>query len=246
MSSAPQPEGWWSQTNADSVEIIRTNLYWVPIGSFQVLFEALNTDWLLSPSTKFCEVVPTINHKQEQMRALRHKEVEAHVQGNTVSGRAGFWTQSNSRKDAAGPSRPTCCFYIRSILVKGDQDLVKTGAHHGCSKSPRPVNEWMNKRKNESIITCHLWVKIRRHYECYKPKRQLSYLQKDWKQSHRGQEEIDEEVLLWDLSCWRSRQFATRFSAFMDFPGLPRSVTVCKWTAAQWWEDFWTLHLHLT
>ena len=37
-------------------------------------------------------------------------------------------TELNSGKDAAGPSRPTCCFYIHRILVKGDQDLVKTGA----------------------------------------------------------------------------------------------------------------------
>lgn len=189
------------------------------------------------------------------MRASKHKEAEALGQGNTVSGRAGFWTQSNSRKDAAGPSRPTRCFYIHSILVKGDQDLVKTGAHHGRSQSPRPVNEWMNERKHESIIeeawkyhnTLFVWVKNRKHCECYKPKGQLSYLQKkDWKESHRGQEEIDEEVQVWDLPCWRSRQFATRVSASMDFPGLPRSVAVCKWTAAQWWEDFGTLDLRLT
>lgn len=161
------------------------------------------------------------------MRASKHKEAEALGKGNIVSGRAGFWTQSNSRRDAAGPSRPTRCFYIHSILVKGDQDLMKTGAHHGCSQSARPVNEWEEEWKYHNMS--FVWVKNRRHCECYKPKGQLSYLQKkDWKESHRGQEELDEEVQLWALPCWRSRQFAARVSAsivFLGFPGLLLSAS---------------------
>lgn len=49
MSSAAQPRGCWSQTDSDHLGVIRTNLYWVLIRPYQVLFEAQNTDDFFNP-----------------------------------------------------------------------------------------------------------------------------------------------------------------------------------------------------
>lgn len=78
-----------------------------------------------------------------QKGKLRYKEV-SFAQGHTGSKWESWDLNSGSltpEKTAAGPSKPTHWLYIHSILVKGDQDLVKTAAHSRYSISARPVNE---------------------------------------------------------------------------------------------------------
>lgn len=58
-----------------------------------MLFEALNTGWLISPSTKLYEVVYLITHILHR-RTLRHREVKTPVEDNTIGGRAGIGTSS--------------------------------------------------------------------------------------------------------------------------------------------------------
>lgn len=132
------------------------------------------------------------------MRTLRRREVKTLVQVNTVSGRAGIWTSSLTPwKMLLASTKQHPGFTVHSILVKGDQGLVKTAALRRCSRNVRPVSEWINKEwKSESNLKCHLceWRKeVALWGFSTKGTTQLSS-GTHWRGSHRGPEEIDEEV----------------------------------------------------